>query len=144
MKKRSTLIIGLFFGAILMSCGNAKELEDATKIAGFDLGDTTSMKLKDIVLCNDDISLFVTFDSLMNDSRCPIGDNCIWEGNAEVGFSVTYKKQLEYISLNTSQKMGKTSNVYGFKFELIELNPYPGSKDAGQTPTSVKIVVTKA
>jgi hypothetical protein len=143
MKKKGAIILGLFIGAISISCGNSKKIVEETQIDSFNLSDTTVIMLNEIILCNDDLALFVQFDSVINESRCPYNTNCIWEGNAEVGFSVTYKKELAKISLNTNPKMETKKSAYGFVFELIELNPYPGIMNADKTPISAKIAVTK-
>ena len=126
-----------------MSCSNRQQVTDEMKISSFNLGDTTLININDIVLCNDDLALFVQFDSVIEDSRCPYNSNCIWEGNAELAFSITYKKELQNITLNTSKKMGKTKSVYGFTFEIISLDPYPGTMNAAETPASTRIRVTK-
>lgn len=143
MKK--TLILGLVAAGILWSCGNAREIQEDMdmNISNFSLGDTTSIGLNDIVLCNDDLNLFIQFDTIYTDSRCPIDANCIWEGNAEVGFSVTYNKELDTMKLNTNPKMDNAKTMYGYKFELIDLMPYPGQKDAESIAKAVKLKVTK-
>ncbi|NOQ74038.1 MAG: hypothetical protein GQ574_18675 [Crocinitomix sp.] len=144
MKKKGTFILAAFFvTGILGACSNMKETTEAMDISGFNLGDTTSIGLNDIVLCNDDVNLFVQFDTIVSDSRCPIDANCIWAGNAEVGFSVTYNKELENMNLNTNSDMETSKSVFGFTFKLLNVNPYPGSEGADSKPKSVDVVVTK-
>ncbi len=144
MKKKGTFIFAAFLATgILAGCSNVKETTKEMDISGFNLGDTTSIGLNDIVLCNDDVKLFVQFDTIVSDSRCPIDANCIWAGNAEVGFSVTYNKELQSMNLNTNPDMETSKSVFGYTFQLLNVNPYPGSKGADTKPKSVDIVVSK-
>jgi hypothetical protein len=49
----------------------------------FELNDTTEVKAGQTVgLTNGE--LFFSFDSVINDSRCPIGIECIWAGSATI------------------------------------------------------------
>jgi hypothetical protein len=76
--------------------------------------------------CNPENSFVLTFDSLYGDSRCPIGVNCIWGGNARVHFTLEDKKEgnSEFV-LNTSNGFLTDTTIHGFHFELIDLDPYP-------------------
>lgn len=141
MKK--TLILGLFTVVFFGGCSNSREIQKGMNISNFSLGDTTFIGLNDIVLCNDDLDLFIQFDTIYTDSRCPIDASCIWEGNAEIGFLVTYKKELDTMRLNTHLEMDNEKSLYGYKFELIDLIPYPGQKNAESVAKSVQLKVTK-
>ncbi|MFT5822106.1 MAG: hypothetical protein ACI8ZM_003362 [Crocinitomix sp.] len=144
MKKKGIFIFAAFLATgILAGCSNVKESSEVMDISGFSLGDTTTIGLNNIVLCNDDVKLFVQFDTIVSDSRCPKDANCIWAGNAEIGFSVTYDKELEIMNLNTNPDMETSKSVFGFTFKLLNVNPYPGSEGADTKPKSVDIVVTK-
>lgn len=142
MKK--VAFFGLLLGGILWGCNNAKEIQnDHMDISGFNLGDTTTVNLNDIVLCNDDLDLFVQFDTIFSDSRCPHNASCIWEGNAEVGLSITYNKELDTMRLNTNPKMDQAKVAYGYKFQLVKLMPYPGEPGADAIKTAIQLLVTK-
>lgn len=144
MKKKGTFIFAAFIAtAFFAGCSNVKNTTENMDISSFNIGDTTSIGLNDIVLCNDDVKLFVQFDSIVSDSRCPVDANCIWAGNAEVAFSVTYNKELDNIKLNTNSDMDTKKSAFGFTFHLLNVNPYPGSKGADTAPKSVDILVTK-
>jgi len=70
--------------------------------------------------------MYICLDSVLSDSRCPTGANCIWEGNAEVRFKFE-KINDEPVFLNLNTHMGFTTDtiVDGYKFALIGLRPYP-------------------
>lgn len=142
MKTKGVFFSGLILSAVVMSCSNAKEIQEA-EINSANLGDTVNLKLNEIVICEQDINLFVQLDTVYEDSRCPIDATCIWEGNAEVGFSVTYNKELHPLKLNTNKDKGTTQSIEDYSFELVYLHPYPGSPNAESTPTSADIVIRK-
>jgi hypothetical protein len=66
----------------------------------------------------------------VQDSRCPEGVSCFWEGNAKVTLKVSHKKKLDTISLNTHQKFSQDTLINGMTISLLKLNPYP--KDGEQ------------
>ncbi|MBN2263032.1 MAG: hypothetical protein JW735_08970, partial [Prolixibacteraceae bacterium] len=44
-----------------------------------------------------------SFDELMEDSRCPMNANCVWEGNAKIRLSLKSSDDQEHsIELNTN------------------------------------------
>ncbi len=133
----------LFIVAVSVACGNMKEMEDGNSIANFEINDTFELKLNELMICQSDPNLFVKFDSLASDSRCPKDANCIWEGNGLIALGITYKKELEQIQLNTNAQMEQKKSVFGFTFELVALTPYPGDKSQENNPITATILVTK-
>ena len=88
----------------------------------------------------------VTFQSVLEDSRCPPETNCIWAGNAtaEVILMGTYTRPM-HMQLSTSDdaKKGKsrTGNFNGYRVSLVTLSsakPYQiglkFEKTEGNTP----------
>lgn len=144
MKTKISLVFGMFTLVILLSCSNSKEIQqDVKDVQTFLLNDTISIGLGELVLCESDLDLFIEFDSLISDSRCPIGAECFWEGNAEGKFAITYKKELEEISLNTNDPKTNTKEMFGFEIQLITINPYPGAKNAENEAKTAVLLVRK-
>jgi hypothetical protein len=90
----------------------------------------------------DDVTL--CFDSLVEDSRCPIGALCIWEGRAIVKFSFTVNQDQRPIILSTVKFPGSPSDttLMGYKIEFVNLLPYPEvnkSPDISKYRTELKI-----
>ncbi|WP_070137182.1 hypothetical protein [Crocinitomix algicola] len=130
----------LFF---IYSCNNSKKIiSDSETLQNFQLNDTVSFTLGKTYHCQDDIDLFVSYDSLISDSRCPIGAECFWEGEAEAKFKINYKKQLDYLNLKTN-KQNNTVDVFGYKFQLLEITPYPGSKNENSELEQAVLVIKK-
>ncbi|MFT5513278.1 MAG: hypothetical protein ACI8SE_001684 [Bacteroidia bacterium] len=90
------------------------------------------MSVSDIV-CNTNEDVCIVLDSVFDDSRCPTGLQCIWEGNAKMRFKFLTATGTYLFHLDTQP----TSNVYqhdttinGNNISLVNLGPYP---DANST-----------
>jgi hypothetical protein len=69
---------------------------------------------------------YICLESVLNDSRCPIGVLCIWEGNAQARFKFIKSDAVPlFFNLNTNTGFTNDTIVGGYKFTLKSLNPYP-------------------
>ncbi|CAN5811202.1 hypothetical protein BH20ACI4_BH20ACI4_26020 [soil metagenome] len=69
-------------------------------------------------------NLTVKFVSLIEDSRCPIGTNCIWAGNAKIKIEVGKGRNKKTFEVNTN--LGpKGADYDGYQIELVSLTPEP-------------------
>jgi hypothetical protein len=69
-------------------------------------------------------NLTIKFVSLIEDSRCPEGTNCIWAGNAKIKIEVGKGGKKETFEVNTN--LGPKGATYdGYAIELISLTPTP-------------------
>lgn len=66
----------------------------------------------------------VKFLSLIEDSRCAEGTNCVWAGNAQIKIEVSKQGAKEIFELNTNLKP-KSVKFEGYTIELISLVPTP-------------------
>jgi len=89
--------------------------------------------------------LTVTFDSIEQDSRCPINAKCLWEGVAIVNVSVKKDDEpatkLALGSINF-EKINDSERAYGKTISFVELLPKPEAGDkkpAGTATLAVKI-----
>lgn len=69
--------------------------------------------------------LKVKFISVLEDSRCPTGTQCVWAGNAKIKISVTSKRLgTKVFELNTG--MGVQGDQFdGYAINLVSLTPTP-------------------
>ena len=68
--------------------------------------------------------LKIKFVSVVEDSRCPIGVNCVWAGNAKIKVMVTSARGTETFEMNTG--LGPKGNQYdGWAINLDSLTPLP-------------------
>jgi hypothetical protein len=84
-------------------------------------------------------------DSVKNDSRCPIGVNCVWEGNAEIYLDLIMEGNYRYvIILNTNNSFQTNTLVRNINFEIAGLIPYPEiNKPIDKKDYKVKILAKK-
>jgi hypothetical protein len=74
--------------------------------------------------------LAVTFESVLEDSRCPEGVDCIWSGNAKIKIRSSKQKQTPVtIELNTDAGP-KSSSYLNYEIRLVGLKPNPKPNEA--------------
>ena len=66
----------------------------------------------------------IKFVSLIEDSRCPIGVNCIQAGNARIKVEISNGTNKEIFEINTTMGV-KGASFGGYAINLIELTPIP-------------------
>ncbi len=70
----------------------------------------------------------IGFDTVLEDSRCPVDVECVWEGNARVGLRLVSDELDEDFELNTSEQGGATSFLAaGYAISIEKLEPKPTS-----------------
>lgn len=88
----------------------------------------------------------VTFVEVAEDSRCPEGTTCVWEGRAGVQLRVgdgAVRLTVPYASMRD----GETASVAvdGVEVELVGLYPYPGSAEAeAGAPVEIGLTMREA
>jgi hypothetical protein len=120
MKAKLHILYVLMLFVSLVSCNSNVNVEASAKP-----NDTITIGVNDGFLHKDpDFTLQV--DSILNDSRCPYGAECIWAGNAEVRMKLVIENSNPILfKLNTLQTFGQEVQLNGIKFKLIDLFPHP-------------------
>jgi hypothetical protein len=119
MKK--VLEFGFIMLVALFGCDRDNDLHQINTLI---LNDTTEISYKEYLYnFNELISIY--FDTVFNDSRCPIGAECKWEGNATTKFQFAHDNHSFLLDLNTNSQFQTDTIINGYKIELITLNPYP-------------------
>ena len=91
-------------------------------------------------------SLSVKFDSVEQDSRCPINAKCLWAGVAIVivtvinGEGVLKKIKLSSVNYET---FNTTENVFGKNIELMAVLPNPSAGTAAKPEIIKKLIKLK-
>lgn len=68
--------------------------------------------------------LKIKFLEVTEDSRCPIGVDCIWEGNAKVKVQITGSHRSQIFEFNTN--LGPKGDIFdGWAITIDKLTPYP-------------------
>jgi hypothetical protein len=138
--KPAILLLALPLVIAMSACKKSKKESDIVEINK--MSGTSSIPLsgcKTWAFTNDDVK--ICYDSLVEDSRCPIGGVCVWAGRARAKFSFHLNNQKHSIALTTSgAEYYRVDTVIGnYLIELIDIAPYPGQFPAPQSSATVKI-----
>ena len=106
---------------LLSFCSNPNETNPYISLR---LSDSLTLQFRD-TLFNNEENFWITFDSLLADSRCPVDAICLWEGNAELGFTFAKDGNEIPFSLNTHVDFLRDTTLLGYKVSLIDVMPYP-------------------
>jgi hypothetical protein len=62
---------------------------------------------------------------VLEDSRCPRGVRCVWEGNARVRLIVDLAGAALALELDTHPERTGAAHLGGYELRLLDLAPYP-------------------
>ena len=94
-----------------------------------DLGEEFNIKNGEEVVVRGE-KLLITFSSVFSESRCPIGVDCVWVGNAAIAIEVAKKNKKQIVAMLNTFLEPKEIVYKGFKIKLVALNPYPNFREA--------------
>jgi len=88
--------------------------------------------------------LAVVFESVLEDSRCPEGVDCIWSGNAKIRIRSSKQKHAPAtIELNTNVGP-KSSSYLDYEIKLVALKPRPkADKPVQSNEYKAALIITK-
>ena len=88
--------------------------------------------------------LAVVFESVLEDSRCPEGVDCIWSGNTKIRIGSSKQKHAPApIELNTNVEP-KSSSYLDYEIKLVALKPRPKADKPVQTNEyKATLIITK-
>lgn len=87
----------------------------------------------------DNQGLSITFNELLEDSRCPKGVTCFWAGNAKVALQINEHEA----TLNSNLEPRQTT-IYSYQVALISVSPYPiYMMDFQKEDYIVRLVITE-
>ncbi len=84
--------------------------------------------------------IWVRFDEMLNDSRCPKGVICFWEGSAYIAVSASRRGEILTMTLYTLPEELSKTDVFEYCLILNKLDPYPDWNDGG--PQACEYVAT--
>lgn len=118
MQQRLLLLLGglvLTFGA-LAACNNA--IPDYTLDEQFTLNPGQSAQIKAE-------RLLITFDEVLNDSRCPEDAICIWQGQVQCLLTISIDGVKDQLTLTQSGLSGTIFQAYHQYYLEFNVTPYP-------------------
>lgn len=86
--------------------------------------------------------LEITFESVAEDSRCPAGVQCIWEGDAKVLLAVHAPGATPTrVELHTSHRFAREAEHAGLRLTLVSVTPAP-AKDRPVAAKDYRVTVS--
>jgi len=73
----------------------------------------------------DGSGLTVAFRAVQEDSRCPTGVTCVWEGNARIVLDVREGEGPSAPRVLNTTLDPRSATAAGYRLELVELLPWP-------------------
>ncbi|WP_299079477.1 hypothetical protein [uncultured Paraglaciecola sp.] len=61
----------------------------------------------------------------VEDSRCPTGEQCIWEGQVKVTLEVSNNHSEKTVVTLLNQPKSATANALGYRIRLVDVAPHP-------------------
>ena len=109
----------LLITLIVFSCGCHKDTTTQIEIKTAHLGESFELHAGEAVTISGE-PLSFRFDSLLNESRCPLGVECFWQGNASIVISCAERHD----TLDTYFVPSKIVQS-AYTLTLRDLTPYP-------------------
>lgn len=130
------------FSLLLFSC-----TEDASVDSNINLNDEVWIKYKQSITFGTE-PMSLKFNDLLSESRCPSNVVCVWQGEALLSFKVfkpgTYESN---VRIKIDGYVGKTNtdahkfvDTLGYRFTLIQLDPYPHTDSIRQLSDYIALV----
>ncbi len=129
----STVLAGLVVLFLFVQCGQSgATAEGEVKMAQLTVPDTVDLAFQDTLLLSGNTD-WIVFDTLAHDSRCATGAMCVWEGNAEMGFTLYQAGAYHTFALNTHARYRTDTTLTARSFSVLDLMPYPHIDSTYQT-----------
>lgn len=86
----------------------------------------------------------LAFESVAEDSRCPVGVQCVWQGNARIRLHLSDGSGARLLELNSGVDPRSAAEL-GYRVELIAVEPAPeANRPLTQDRYRVTLRVTRA
>jgi hypothetical protein len=122
------LVASIAFGLCLAACSAAPVPHYDTFDAPVHAGEEFRLAVGEHVQIGDS-NLFLWFESVPEDSRCPKNVTCVWEGNARARFRLRDNGHDEYVELNTSSRFEQRRRIAIGALVLRNVDPQPPVED---------------
>ncbi|MDZ4679503.1 MAG: hypothetical protein SH848_04470 [Saprospiraceae bacterium] len=137
MKKLMFFSVALFLVGLNWQCERTTDVPNHQQAA---FGDTLQFTYGQTITLLPG-NLEVRFDSVTQDSRCPLDVVCVWAGMAEVKLWFKQDQVEQTGLLNTLDDPGSIT-VFGKTVRLIDVTPYPQTPgEIPQADYKIRIVV---
>ena len=146
------LISSLIVATIWIFSGSDASLPTLTN--HYNLKDTIELPFGAIVSIGAE-NLHLSFDKVEDESRCPTTWDCLWEGVANVRFTLRNNETDQMVELSQKGRCevscGNWKSALGYHLQLVDVSPYPNGTHYENISTNAnfdnyiaKLVVSKS
>jgi len=142
MRKLTPIVASAVLGACAVQANQPPEEEGGPNVTI--VGDTAFLELP-VGRSADNGELRVTFENVSEDSRCPAGVQCVWEGNASIRVTVEMGNESQVAILNSTLNPQRAS-FFGYTIGYRDLSPYPVADtphDPGDYRATISVLDTR-
>lgn len=132
------LVIILTAFAAFTSC----ESKETASVESDKFGETITLKVGESVTIQESV-LTVVFKEVKEDSRCPTGTDCFWEGQAVINLAINETETAEVIMRAGKADLAKDT-LDEVIYTLIAVTPYPDAKGVLPIPSEEYEIELKA
>jgi len=123
---KNQLLFGYLLASLMLvfACTKEKDpkIDNTLKVSQLGLTDTITI-IYQTTLVDEESNLSLTFDSVLSESRCPIGVVCCWQGNVAV--KLTLKNGTVEFPFTLDSYFLPDTTVGGYDFHFLDATPYP-------------------
>lgn len=115
----------VLFAVVVAACGQSTNPTDGTPPQQLvSLNESITLAVGETAVV-EGTPLTVRFVEVKEDSRCPTGVDCVWEGVAVTLLEVSDGTELHAITLQARAGIQQSTGVAGYSLEISSLAPYP-------------------
>ena len=121
----------------MFGCASSSDTKPKKNIPEVFLGHSFSLQEGGMIRVAN-TSITITFHKLLNDSRCPRGKQCVWQGVASIVLNIKDKKGHHALTLDTlsGQNFSQSKYYAAYKISLLNLSR---SRHQGKYRVDLKI-----
>ncbi|MGH7806352.1 MAG: hypothetical protein ACREQJ_18530 [Candidatus Binatia bacterium] len=124
----------------LVACSASQENPPAREEASVPLGERFALPFSGSAAVED---LRISFSAVTADSRCPKRVVCVWAGDAAVVLEVRTGAETRTVELHTSAPQPSAAEAFGYRIELVALDPYPEEPSERKPETYVANLIVE-
>jgi hypothetical protein len=108
------------------------------------LGDEFTLSIGQTASIGDETGLQVTFEAVLEDSRCPSGVSCVWAGDAVVSIAaVDSTGRTTRLELHTNTSFDAAAPVDDLSVHLVGLAPTPSAQSQSEVDKYLASLVVR-
>ena len=116
--------------------------QPTTNATGPKIGEEFDLKYGQSTQIYNHERILITFHSVGEDSRCPKGAVCVWQGNARIVLQVAQQDTTVNTALEPKEVTYSGQDGFQYTIRLVSVSPYPNAgEEIKLEDYSIKLIV---